>query len=236
MITWLFPERCPVCMKLVVPRGNQIHTKCAGKLAPITEPCCKKCGKPIADESEEYCEECDITSFAWDYGHCLYRYHDITKRAILQVKEEGTKEFVRFFGRGLAEHYKDFLHEIKPDCIVPVPLHKGKLRRRGFNQAELLAAELSNQIGIPIILLLTKKKKTKDQKTLSKEQRKRNLFHAFVINTKSNLSGMIPRSVLLVDDVYTTGSTMNACATVLKQAGVSFVYFLCVCSNVLEDT
>lgn len=228
MITWIFPECCPVCGKLLLPRGSRIHAACEKRIAPVQEPICKKCGRPIPEETAEYCENCESTTVLWDSGRCLYPYRGVFNNALMKVKQEGTKEFVRYFGTELARQYAAYIKEIAPDYIVPVPLHKGKLRQRGFNQAELLAEELAEQTGIPLYCMLLKQKKTTDQKKLSGEQRKRNLSHAFAIDIKLCQKKKIPHTVLLIDDIFTTGSTMNACATVLKQYGVQNIYFLCV--------
>lgn len=110
----------------------------------------------------------------------------------------------------------------KPDCLVPVPLHKSKERRRGFNQAEYLAARISRQSGIPMeASLVAKIRKTKSQKKLSSRERKKNLAGAFAV-TKP-VEGLC---ILVVDDVFTTGSTIDAMAECLKKAGALRVHFL----------
>jgi ComF family protein len=144
------------------------------------------------------------------------------------VKKEGTVEFVRFFAKQMKESQMAFIQGMAPECIVPVPLHPSRQRSRGFNQAQLLAEALGEETGLPVRLLLLKQKRTKDQKSLSRNQRKKNMEDAFSVNEDEMNQG-VPESVLLLDDVSTTGSTLTACAHVLKMHGVRRVAFLSVC-------
>jgi len=112
-----------------------------------------------------------------------------------------------------------------PDLIVPVPVHRTKLRMRGFNQAAFLAEKLGDYTGIPVRQkLVLKIRKTKSQKKLSAVQRRKNLEEAFLVN-----EDVLGKRILVVDDVYTTGSTIDAMASCLKKKGASAVYFLTVC-------
>lgn len=229
MITWLYPKRCPVCLKLVTPKGAMLHPECEKKLDRIKEPICMKCGLPLASEEEEYCKECMCQSNrGWDCGRSLFPYHGALGKALRLVKKEGTKEFVCFFAKQMKKGQMAFIQRMAPECIVPVPLHPSKRRSRGFNQAELLAKALGEEINLPVRLLLIKQKKTKDQKSLSKTERKQNVKDAFLIDEDA-IGEQLPASILLVDDVSTTGSTLTACANVLKARGVIRVAFLSVC-------
>ena len=230
MIEWLYPVQCPVCLRIVLPKGALIHPKCVTKLEVLKEPLCKKCGCPVSAEEEEYCAECSVKNRGWDMGRSVFFYHGTLGEALLRVKKEGTREFVRFFGICMAKSQEAFIKQAAPECIVPVPLHKSRLRSRGFNQAELLATALGNEIGLPVRLLLKKHKKTKDQKSLNRLERSKNVQDAFFIDREA-LGGNIPQSVLLVDDVVTTGSTLSACALALKEQGVRSVAFLTVCTG-----
>lgn len=229
MITWLYPERCPVCLKPVTPKGAMLHPECVCKLDVIKEPICMKCGVPLASEEEEYCGECSIHSErGWDQGRSIFPYHGAVGNALRIVKKEGTREFVRFFAKQMNRSQWAFIKRMAPDCIVPVPLHPSKQRSRGFNQAELLAEALSKETNLPVRLLLIKQKKTKDQKSLSKTERKKNVKDAFLVDEDA-IGEQVPTSVLLVDDVSTTGSTLAACANVLKARGVARVAYISVC-------
>lgn len=229
MITWVYPERCPVCFRLVMPKGAMLHPECKGKLDVMKEPVCMKCGHPISSEEEEYCAECACRADrGFDQGRGIFPYHGVVGNALRLVKKEGTEEFVRFFAKQMKQSQRAYIERVAPECIVPVPLHPSRQRSRGFNQAELLADALGEEINLPVRLLLKKQKKTKDQKSLSKEERRKNVKDAFCVD-ESAMGQQIPTSVLLVDDVCTTGSTLTACAKALKVYGVSRVFYISVC-------
>ena len=229
MIEWIYPTCCPVCLRIVTPKGAMLHPECKQKLDTIKEPVCMKCGMPLSSKEEEYCSVCICkANRGWDRGRSVFPYHGVMGKALRLVKRDGREEFVRFFAKQIKESQQAFLVQVQPECIVPVPLHPSRLRTRGFNQAELLASALEGETGIPMRKLLIKCKKTKDQKSLSKNQRIKNVKDAYEVDEKA-LGGHIPDSVLLLDDVITTGSTLSACAETLKAKGVAKVAFLSVC-------
>ena len=229
MLEWMYPNRCPVCAEIVMPKGTLLHTACERKLAYLKEPICKRCGILVAME-EEYCAECLVADRGWDMGRSVFDYHSEAGRALQRVKKEGTEELVRFFAKELNISQGNFIKQVAPECIVPVPLHPAKQRKRGFNQSELLAKALSRELEIPVRLLLKKEKKTKDQKNLNRTMRRQNVKGAFVADADAFRQGT-PETVLLLDDVMTTGNTLSACAVALKESGVKKVVFLCVCAG-----
>ena len=229
MIRWIYPERCPVCLQIVMPKGAMLHPECEKKLDRIKHPVCMKCGVPLESEDEEYCEECcRQPDRGFDEGRSVFPYHGSVWNALWMVKKEGTEEFVRFFARQMKQSQMAFIERMAPECIVPVPLHPSRQRSRGFNQAQLLAEALGQELNLPVRLLLRKIKKTQDQKSLSRSQRKTNVKDAFRVD-ETALGEQIPQSVLLLDDVSTTGSTLTACARVLKAHGVMRVAYVSVC-------
>ena len=145
--------------------------------------------------------------------------------SIMKYKYFGCQEYSRFYGKSLYIYGKDMLALWKQQIIIPVPLHRRKQRIRGFNQAELLAKELSRYAGIPVDTAILKKcHATRSQKKLDAAERKKNLQKAFQV--VGHPSGM---RILLIDDVYTTGSTMDVLAKLLLEKGASHVYFLTLC-------
>ncbi len=210
-----------------------VHKECEKNLAVIEEPFCKRCGKPLLEETEEYCESCREDrkkSELWDSGRCAFSYQGEIASAVLRMKQYGTKETIAFFAHQMVGLHMSYLLHLHPDCIVPVPLHPFKKRQRGFNQAELLAEAVSEAFPVyelPVRSLLKKTIRTAEQKTLSGAERKRNLAHAFRL--EEACMDQLPSVVLLIDDVFTTGSTLAACAAVLKKQGVKQVGFLCAC-------
>ncbi len=229
----LFPKYCPVCMEPVLPKGRLIHKDCEKSLSFIEDPFCIKCGRQISDREEVYCGSCRNTTFFFDMGRCTYPYRSVIQTALKELKNNGTREFAEFFGRTSVRRQKEFIENAAPDIIIPVPLHRRKLFTRGFNQAELLAQVISKYTGIPVHNLLRKNRLTKDQKNLSAKERQENLKDVFSVSIPEGMG--LPSSALVVDDVFTTGSTMNACAFALKQAGVKKVYFICIAAGTTED-
>lgn len=232
----MFPAKCPVCSGVLLPREALVHKECKKNLAIIEEPLCKRCGRPLSEDTAEYCESCRKDrenrkkSELWDSGRCAFSYQGEMASAVLRMKQYGTKETVAFFAHWMVGLHMSYLLHLHPDCIVPVPLHPFKKRQRGFNQAELLAEAVSEAFlayELPVRPLLKKTIRTAEQKTLSGAERKRNLAHAFQL--EEACMDRLPSVVLLIDDVFTTGSTLAACAAVLKKQGAEQVGFLCAC-------
>lgn len=224
----LFPRRCPVCGEITRPEGSLICPSCLPKLSLVTNPVCKKCGKEILDPAAEFCEDCRRRRHAFEYGVALYNYNEAARRSMAQVKYNNKREYLDFYGAALAARYGRRIRAMKADAIVPVPVHPQRRRKRGFNQAEVLARVLGKRLEIPVVPgMLLRTKKTQPQKNLNAAERLKNLSGAFA-------AGTVPagvRSVLLVDDIYTTGSTIEACARTLRAAGVERIYFAVVCAT-----
>ena len=226
MLDWLFPVRCPVCMEIVQPKGAMIHPGCSSKLEYVSEPFCKKCGCPISSEEEEFCEDCHGTERWFEEGRGVFYYKGAVGVALRKVKNEGTDEFVRFFAHEMHQSQKEFLKRMQPECIVPVPLHPSKRRRRGFNQAELVAKELGKLLNVPVETdYLIRSEKTTPQKELNRQQRKENLKRAFAVKQVRKAYDRI----LIIDDIYTTGATIDAISEILKENQSKNVFFLSIC-------
>lgn len=212
----LYPRRCPVCSEIVMPRGNLICPGCMEKLSFVRRPVCKCCGKETAGSEAEYCCDCTRHSRSFDSGMALINYDDTAGRSMAQIKYHGRREYLDFYAEAIFRRFSPAICRISPDCIIPVPVHKSRLRKRGFNQAEELAERLSKRTGIPVRNeFLKRTRKTLPQKALDPAARLKNLEQAFEC---APLPAQI-RTVLLIDDIYTTGSTAEACARALKQAG-----------------
>lgn len=144
--------------------------------------------------------------------------------AIYAFKYQNRRIYGEVFGQELTEKYGRFLKQRRITLIVPIPLHKKRLRRRGYNQAELVARVLSERTGIPMDAdALVRVKATCPQKTLSGRERRENIQGAFVARKRIRC-----RNVALIDDIYTTGSTLDEAAKALRKAGAEKVYFLTI--------
>lgn len=180
-----------------------------------------KCGKPVEFQEIEYCYDCSRRKHVYDKGIGLFSYSDELKKSIYRFKYNNKREYAKFYGEEMVRHLGDIINEWDADMIIPVPLHKSRLIERGYNQAELIAKELSKGVGIPVKKdVLVRNKKTKPQKWLNEKERKDNIEKAFTI--RKNIVKL--KKVVLVDDIYTTGSTVDSCARELKDKGAEKVY------------
>ena len=222
----LYPRRCPLCGELLQKSELSVCEVCRPQVRLIQEPCCMKCGKPIQREEQEYCSDCRAVYRAFTRGRAAFTYTGKIKKSILDLKHRNRRRNAEFFSGAMAVLLKRYLKDWKIDVIGPIPLHKRKRRYRGFNQAELLAKPLGEFFGIPVIPdLLRKTVETKAQKELDRKSRQKNLKKAFKIGPYD----VKLKRVLLVDDIFTTGSTIDAAASILKEAGAAEVYFLTAC-------
>lgn len=198
--------------------------ECASDLRPITEPRCYRCGRPVR-EDEEYCRDCAAHPKAFTRGQGIFLYDERMKHSVLRYKYQGCREYGRFYARAMYQYGGKAIRGWRPDLLVPVPLYPRKQRMRGFNQAQYLAQELSTYTGIPADAGLVRKiRPTRSQKKLNARERSRNLKDAFWVTRR--VDGL---RILLIDDVYTTGSTMDAMAHCLRRAGASEIFFLTLC-------
>ena len=223
----IYPPRCPVCDR-AADRVLRIHPACEKLLPVIREPRCRKCSKPLDRVEDEYCYDCGRKHFTYERGIALCVYNKRMSRSMAGLKYKNRREYGTFYGRRLGEACGREILRMRPDVIVPVPVHPARERARGYNQALVIAEGLSETAGIPVLSgALIRTKKTMPQKELDDMARLRNLLEAFAMREGCpDISG---RTILLVDDIYTTGSTTEACARVLKAAGAKRVYFAAVC-------
>lgn len=217
----LFPRRCPVCDGIMGGMGEKICADCLPKLKLVTPPWCRCCGRRLNGE-EGICPDCREHGHAFLGGRILYEYESAAG-AIYRFKYGGRQEYAEFFGEELKRYLGDFIRAVKPDGIVPIPLHKEREQKRGYNQAYLLARELGRRMELPVYdKLLLRVKNTVPLKQLNLTERQNNLKKAFNIaqnDVKLN-------TIIIIDDIYTTGSTIDEAAKILLQHGVQQVYFV----------
>lgn len=227
----VYPRRCPICGDIADPRGNLACPPCKKRLKYVEEPKCKKCGKHVEFNEQEYCFDCVKKDHQYTYGISLWEYDSTMRKSISDFKYKSRREYADFYIEEIIKYYKEEIMIMSPDVLVPIPIHKSKLLDRGYNQAEVLCQGLSSKLGIPTIPnLLMRDKKTLPQKQLNDKERVKNLQQAFSFNEKARFkTNMSINKVLLVDDIYTTGSTIEACSRILIKNGISEVYFVSIC-------
>ena len=218
----LYPPVCPFCGK-ISPEG--ICAGCRKKIVYVREPRCMRCGKPLRDEIREYCRDCEARSSFFDRGYGMWLHREPVSGAVYRFKYKNKRNWGRIFAVELAEHYEGQIRAWGIEEIIPIPLHSSRKRKRGFNQSEVVAGILSELTGIPCRTdVLFRIRKTGPQKQLDRRGRKDNLMGAFGVSREWNAC----ENVLLIDDIYTTGTTVGRAAKMLKKAGAQNVYFLTI--------
>lgn len=221
----LYPRRCPVCDE-VIAQGAGLLCGSHKELPYVKMPCCMRCGKELENDYQEYCHDCFVHERHFIRGFPVFNYIEPIKSSVLSIKYNNKREYCDFYSREMAKKLMPYMEMLRPDAIIPVPMYKDKRKERGFNQAEVLAKKLGKILGIAVYSdILMRERETKPQKELDNLERANNIKNAIRINK-------IPddlKNVIMVDDIYTTGATMEACAKRLDSAGVENVYFTTVC-------
>lgn len=230
----LYPPRCPVCDELLSPGKNAICISCEKKITRITELVCKKCGKPLSNERKEYCGDCARKHHSYRQGKAVFLYKGEMRQSLYRFKYSNRREYASFYAGEAVSQYASWVRRREIEVIVPIPMYTGKKRRRGYNQAEVFAKALGRKMDIPVETKLVKRTRdTIPQKELNDNERKKNLKNAFQVTTqKTQKNQKVQKNqykqVLLVDDIYTTGSTMDAVAEVLLSSGAQNIYYICI--------
>lgn len=227
----IYPTRCPICGEIIGGEGQGICVQCKDTLEYIQEPRCKRCSKPVEMEEQEYCVDCNKRQYHFLGGYALWVYNDKMRKSISVFKYHHRRYYGALYVTELLNHYSEKLQDLNVDAIVPIPIHWSKHLERGYNQADILAKGIGEKLNLPVLShLLIRNKKTVPQKRLSDKERLQNLREAFLYNKVVDDHFNIPlKRVLLVDDIYTTGSTIEACASVLIAHGIEEIYFITLC-------
>ena len=239
----IFPPRCAVCDGLLEPREQRrgAHASCEKRLSFVRGPVCMHCGRPVARGEREYCCDCGRRflqtkspyrgrrpfSFIRQ-GKAVFVYEGDIKQTMYRFKYDNRREYASFLADCAFESLGSWLLGGGFLAAVPVPMYWRKQRSRGYNQAELLAEAVAERAHIPCVPhAVSRIRNTRPQKELNDTERENNLksaFHAadFVVQYKR---------ILLVDDIYTTGSTAEAVAEELCRAGAQEIFVLAACTG-----
>jgi len=202
----VFPPRCVNCRR----EGHYLCSDCRTAIVPVTLPMCDLCGRPVSVPG--LCSSCLHCRVPVDGIRSVAFFEDPLRKAIHAFKYEGVTALSTPLGALLVEGWRRF----RPagDLMMPVPLHSRRARQRGYNQSALLAQVLSRYTGIPVLeKVLMRVRETLPQVELDAHHRWDNVEGAFECRDADELGG---RAVLLIDDVCTTGATINACADALR--------------------
>lgn len=184
-----------------------------------------KCGKQLWQE-QEYCYDCSRKSFAYERGFALYNYDEITRKSIAAFKYKGRAEYGNAYGEQMAKRYYRTLRRYNVNAVLPVPIHNKRLRTRGYNQAEIISNRLCQMTGmVNLNGLILRTKETLPQKELDDIGRRKNIEKAFEVNSSFVIPSNI-KNIVIIDDIYTTGVTIDTCSKIIKKVIGCKVYFL----------
>ena len=231
----LFPRHCPVCRK-IVSYGHKVCLSCYHKLPFVMYPTCYRCGKPISDPAMEYCYDCRIFPKTFQAGCSLFLYNQLTQPAMVDYKYHNRRVLTDFYIEEFLYRYYPLMKSWGIQAVIPVPVHSSKKKKRGYNQAELLSAAIADALNIAHYPdLLIRRINTLPQKQFTPQARLNNLRKAFTINPDYMVMRKKPARLLLVDDIYTTGATMEACTRALHHFGIEQVYVCSICIGASRD-
>ncbi len=228
--TLLFPFKCPVCDEVLENQLSMMRGKyqvglcydCMKRVRYVMPPRCYKCGKTLQDGAEEYCTDCKEAEHVFIMGRALYEYHSV-RAALYRFKYHGKREYAAIFAKEISVYLGDFIRRVGPDGLIPVPIHPGRCMERGYNQALELARALGKEMNIPVYDNFVRRRiNTKPLKNMSPTERQNSLKKAFILG--ENVVKL--STVIIIDDIYTTGATIDAVAKVLLTAGPMKIYFV----------
>jgi ComF family protein len=228
----LFPPCCAACQALLsAQRGDCLCYDCLESIRLIEPPVCTVCGQPFhgPQGTSHTCGQCIKNPPSFDTARSVFQYQGSVKTLIHRIKYNNDGYALKVLS-SLAMEYM-LLDHLKPDMVIPVPLHSKRLRKRGFNQSLRLARTIFPHIPLEMDIL-TRTLNTKPQTELSMKERLRNVRNAF------KAASPLPEGVktILLDDVYTTGATVRACAKALKKAGAKEVHVFTVARTVIAHS
>lgn len=230
-LSTVLPPCCPGCDDATL-NPYVFCAKCWAKINFIQKPYCSCCGMPMPyEDGTLVCVACLAYPPHFDQGRCVSHYEGLMRDLALKLKHGDATYLPRSLSSWLVEAGKEFW--LQTDYLIPVPLHRWRLVRRRYNQATLLARAIAKRTKLPVLNnILIRHKATASQGHKTRQERVKNVQGAFTVKDSHGL--LNGKTVTLIDDVWTTGATLEACAKVLKKAGVSTVNVLAL-ARVVQD-
>lgn len=224
VIKFIFPGVCIGCGKF----GEFICADCEKKLPRLLPPVCQRCGKP--EPSALYCSECWKKQNGIDSIRSVFIFEGMIRAAVHELKYYNLRAISGLLGKYMAAYYSE--NNLSGDYLVPVPLHPKRFRQRGYNQSELLAMSMSEITGVPMLKGAIERviDNEPQTRTVSVDERRHNVEDVFFCGS----SLVMGKDIMIVDDVCTSGATLDACARSLKKAGVKRVFGITLAREVLN--
>lgn len=218
LLDLVYPPFCLICKRA---DESYLCPECIEKIDVIELPYCRKCGIPC-DPNRNLCGNCQEREYQFDSARSVGVFEDVLREAIHALKYGNHAMMAEPLGELMARHYPKTYLEHSVDFAIPIPIHRSRLVERGFNQSLELARVFCRQVSLPLDTgVLVKNRKTLDQIDLPEERRFENMEGCFTVRNPEAVSG---RRILLVDDVLTTGATINEAARTLRAAGAREVH------------
>ncbi len=219
----ILPRKCPLCGK-IISANERICGNCDDTLVAVRTPICRVCGR------EMFQCICDYEDFCFDRTVSPFVYTRAARNGVKRLKYKNSTETAEFFGRRMALVVQQEYKRFDIDMVTGVPMHASDLRDKGYNHAALLGRSVAKTLGLRYSSnILCKQRTNRKQHTLNRADRKENVEGAYRVSRPEYVAGM---TILLCDDVSTTGSTLSECARILKEAGAKCV--LCVTATAVH--
>lgn len=230
LVRIIYPCRCIGCTKLLdIDEDPWLCTECARDFGETEGYRCESCGRLMDRKGK--CSDCSGGNIYFDKGYCVLDYKGAVRDAILRYKYKNKFRYAKYFGSVMSQYaIRNFL--LGYDYVTAVPLHKTRFKERGYDQAMLIARILAKSIGSKYKRLLIRQRATVPQNSLNKKQRQKNIKNAFKTMDNVNIKG---KRILVVDDIFTTGATMNECCRMLRKSGAYKIDFIALSSRSLEE-
>ena len=215
----LFPPQCAGCKR----GGSVLCSSCMAHFVPVMGPSCQRCGSPLSQKG--MCQQCQYHPLGLSGLRAVSSYREPLRSCIHALKYDGNTRLAEPLGRLLAQAYQ--YYSLQADAIIPVPLHGERQKQRGYNHAHLLAEVCAAQVNVPLYEdMVIRCRATPAQVGLAASERLQNVAGAFRCSTAFATGRLYGRRIVIVDDVYTTGATLESCARPLFAAGAREVWGL----------
>lgn len=225
VLDFIYPRVCVCCNHELESDESFICQSCEDSLTYIQTPICHTCGSPVFREGIEKCDNCLRKQIYYDQVRSELDYNDeLVRQMIHAFKFEYMNSMVNGLSKYLVLAFEQYYSHEKIDLILSVPLHKSRLRQREFNQAHLLAKHFADDVHIPLCDdLVVRNRSTQPQSQLKPNERMKNVKDAFSIRKPDEVNG---KTILIIDDIVTTGSTVNEMSKVLRESGAKRIFAL----------
>ncbi|MDX1950514.1 MAG: ComF family protein [Rickettsiales bacterium] len=232
---FILPPRC-ICGEKFLSECNSICSECFGEYCNSSNFECSKCGNPLQFDFGEnaLCAECIEKPPEFDYGRFVYSYNNFTKKIISRFKYSDKTFASKKISQLMAGKISAFVKNNQIDFVTSIPISRKKLLSRKYNQSAILALEISKIFQLKCDnQILYREKNVAPQASLSRQERLKNMKNVFAIKNK-NIPKIKGKNILLVDDVITTGATLNEASKILKKAGVNRVFTITFAKTFLD--